>query len=58
MTIPKKIKGMPFAKKAKKKATDKQPKKMAVIKKSTKNIKIEFEDEFLTNSLLVHNIMY
>jgi hypothetical protein len=57
MTIPKKTKGLSFSKKAKKN-TDKRPsKKMAALGKSRKNIPIEFEDEFLSNSLLVHNIL-
>ncbi|UPT69890.1 MAG: hypothetical protein M0D53_12195 [Flavobacterium sp. JAD_PAG50586_2] len=57
MTIPKKAKGLPVNKKTKK-ANGKPLSKTAVEKnKSGKKIKIEFEDEFLNNSIAIHNIL-
>lgn len=65
MTISKKIKGLPFHKKAKKATSVKQSLMPNAIvknnlnhqKKWQKNIKVEFEDEFLNNSLLLNNIL-
>lgn len=65
MTIPKKIKGLAFCKKIKKSPAAKQmPKKTEIAKnnlnatkKWQKNIKIEFEDEFLENSFLISNML-
>jgi hypothetical protein len=63
MTIPKKIKGMPFSKKTKKTAPAKHiAKKIAMVKDNSnkhgqKNSKLEFEDEFLNNSLIINNIL-
>lgn len=65
MTIQKKNKGAPFSKKEKKTT---QGKKMSnkvsetkesihFQKKWQKNVKIEFEDEFLNNSLQINNIL-
>jgi hypothetical protein len=65
MTDPKKIKGISFHKKEKKSTVTKQSaKKTAMVKndfndpkKWQKNIKVEFENEFLNNSLLLDNIL-
>ena len=65
MTIPKKIKGLAFCKKVKKSPPTKEmPKKTEIAKnnlnatkKRKKNIKIEFEDEFLENSFFINNIL-
>lgn len=65
MTIPKKTKGISFSKKAKKTVLSKQKSKKSTMTKDNHNdkkhwqkeIKIEFEDEFLTNSLLINNIL-
>jgi hypothetical protein len=63
MTIPKKIKGMPFSKKGKKTTPAKHiAKKMAMAKDNgnkhwQKNSKLEFEDEFLNNSLIINAIL-
>lgn len=65
MTIPKKIKGIAFSKKVKKTVPTRQKSKKTVITKDNQNgkkhwqkeIKIDFEDEFLTNSLLINNIL-
>jgi hypothetical protein len=57
MTIPKKTKGLPLNKK-KKNANSKPLSKKTVEKnKSGKKTKIEFEDEFLNNSIAIHNIL-
>lgn len=47
---------VPFKKKPKK-STDEPVSTMKPIGKSNKNIKIEFEDEFLNNSIAIHNIL-
>lgn len=65
MTIPKKLKGKSFHKNGKKTTSTKpMAKKVAmvkdnlpILKKWPKNVKIEFEDEFLNNSLLRDNIL-
>jgi len=65
MTKPNKIKGILFHKKEKKSIVTKQSaKKTAMVKndfndpkKWQKNIKFEFENEFLNNSLLLDNIL-
>ncbi|MDN3677802.1 hypothetical protein QWY90_10825 [Flavobacterium paronense] len=65
MTIPKKIKGVPLHKKEKKSTATKQLSKKTTVakndsnvtKKWQKNIKLEFEDEFLNNSLFLDNIL-
>ncbi len=65
MTIPKKTKGISFNKKVKKIVSSNQkPKKSSMTKDNQnvkkhwqKEIKIEFEDDFLTNSLLINNIL-
>jgi len=66
MTIPKKIKGVPLQKKEKKSTTKTQAAKKSAMAKSDQLIRpkkwqkivdIEFEDEFLNNSLNIHNIL-
>lgn len=65
MTKPKKIKGISFHKKEKKSTVAKQFSKKTAKdkndfndqKKWQKNIKVEFENEFLNNSLLLDNIL-
>ena len=65
MTKPKKIKGISFHKKEKKstvvkqfsKKTAKDKNDLNVQKKWRKNVKVEFENEFLNNSLLLDNIL-
>ena len=65
MTIPKKLKGLHFHKKVKKSPAAKPLSKKTTLirndfnapKNWQKNIKIEFEDEFLNNSLLINNIL-
>ena len=65
MTIPKKVKGVRFQKKVKKSNQSKLPSKRTNIVKDDysspknwqKNIHIEFEDEFLNNSLLLNSIL-
>ena len=65
MTKPKRIKGISFHKKEKKstvvkqfsKKTAKDKNDLNVQKKWQKNIKVEFENEFLNNSLLLDNIL-
>lgn len=65
MTIPKKLKGLSFHKNGKKATTPKPRTKKSTLVKSEplmtknwpKNLKLEFEDEFLNNSLLIDNIL-
>lgn len=57
MTIPKKTKGLPLNKKTKKANGKTLSKKTVEKNKSGKKIKIEFEDEFLNNSIAIHNIL-
>ena len=65
MTIPKKIKGLPFQKKVIKSTPTKSSLKHNTIAKNSlngqkkwqKNINLEFEDEFLNNTLLLNNIL-
>jgi hypothetical protein len=65
MTIPKKNKGVPFSKKEKETNPSKKTSNKISItkenihfqKKWQKNVKIEFEDEFLNNSLQINNIL-
>ncbi len=65
MTIPKKLKGKSFHKNGKKETTLKPRAKKSYPVKSEplmtknwpKNVKLEFEDEFLNNSILIDNIL-
>ena len=65
MTIPKKNKGVPFSKKEKETNHSKKTSNKVTMTKVNihfqknwqKNIKIEFEDEFLNNSLQINNIL-
>ena len=64
MTIPKKIKGVPFHKKDKATYEKSLSRKTAPIRKNyagtknlQKNIHIDFEDEFLNNFLQISNIL-
>jgi hypothetical protein len=65
MTIPKQLKRLSFHKNGKKANTVKPRAKKSTYVKSEllmtknwpKNLKLEFEDEFLNNSLLIDNIL-